>query len=190
MVRPTREKLKGFVEVDEAYLAITDREDPAPKGKSNTNMVLVIVAVEILSPRGFGRIRLRRIQNDKASSVIPFVEDNIERGSRVRTDGLMSYLRLRNLGYRHVRKVHIGSSTPPHVSMPGVHRVCSLLKRWMIGTHHGSVQPKHLDAYLDEFVFRFNRRTSRSRGLLFYRLIEQAVAADPVTYNNVVDADG
>jgi hypothetical protein len=190
MVRPTRGKLKGFVEVDEAYLAITDRENPAPKGKSRTNMALVIVAVEILSPRGFGRIRLRRIPDDKSRTVIPFVQDNIEIGSRIRTDGLMSYFRLKKLGYRHVRKVHIGSSTPPHVSMPGVHRVCSLLKRWMTGTHHGSVQPRHLDAYLDEFVFRFNRRSSKSRGLLFYRLLEQAVATDPMTYNDVVDDVG
>lgn len=72
--------------------------------------------------------------------------------------------------------------------MPGVHRVASLLQRWMMGTHHGAVQPRQLDYYLDEFVFRFNRRTSRSRGLLFYRLLQQAVMTTPVTYGKIVSA--
>lgn len=84
----------------------------------------------------------------------------------------------------------LGAEEPAHVSMAGVHRVASLIKRWILGTHHGSVQPEHLDAYLDEFVFRFNRRTSNSRGLLFYRLMQQAVASDPVTYADVVSCAG
>ena len=79
-----------------------------------------------------------------------------------------------------------GSKIPAHVSLGGVHRIASLLKRWLMGTHHGAVQPKHLDAYLDEYVFRFNRRTSRSRGMLFYRLMQQAVATSPLTYSDVV----
>jgi hypothetical protein len=73
--------------------------------------------------------------------------------------------------------------------MPGVHRVSSLLKRWLLGTHQGSVQARQLDYYLDEYTFRFNRRTSRSRGLLFYRLLEQAVGADPVTYRDIVGGE-
>ncbi len=80
----------------------------------------------------------------------------------------------------------LGAEEPAHVSMAGVHRVASLVKRWILGTHHGSVQPEHLDAYLDEFVFRFNCRTSGSRGLLFYRLLQQAVVTGPVTYADVV----
>jgi ISXO2-like transposase domain len=71
--------------------------------------------------------------------------------------------------------------------LPGVHRVASLLKRWLLGTHHGAVDPRHVDYYLDEFVFRFNRRTSRSRGMLFYRLTEQAAASAPVTYSHIRD---
>jgi hypothetical protein len=78
-----------------------------------------------------------------------------------------------------------GSIPPAHVTLPGVHRVASLLKRWLLGTHQGAVKPVQLDCYLDEFVFRFNRRTSRSRGLLFYRLLEQVVITDPVTYGEV-----
>ena len=102
------------------------------------------------------------------------------------TDGLASYRTLTDLGYVHQRTVMLGSDVAAHVSMPGVHRVAALLQRWILGTHHGAVQPAHLDAYLDEFVFRFNRRSSSSRGMLFYRLLQQAVVTSPVTYGDVV----
>lgn len=191
MVRPDREPLKGVVEVDETYLAISDRDAPVTdserkKRKSQTPSVLVVIAVELLEPKGFGRIRLRRIDNDSAQQVIPFVQAHIEAGAQIKTDGSAAYRSLPELGYSHRRIVMLGSDTPAHASMPGVHRVASLIKRWILGTHHGSVQPAHLDAYLDEFVFRFNRRTSTSRGLLFYRLLQQAVVTDPVTYESVV----
>lgn len=188
MVRPERERLKGVVEVDETYLALTDRENPisAVGCKSNTSKVLVAIAVELHEPKGFGRIRLRRIDNDAESCVVPFVQDSIEPGAQVRTDGSAAYRSLTDLGYAHQRRVMLGSDTPAHVSMAGVHRVAALIKRWMLGTHHGSVQPEHLDAYLDEFVFRFNRRTSNSRGLLFYRLLQQAMRTEPFTYADVV----
>jgi transposase-like protein len=188
MVRPDRERLKGQVEVDETYLAITDREEPiSPVGrKSNTSKVLIVIAVEMLQPKGFGRIRLRRIRDDSKECVVPFVQESIEPGAQVRTDGSAAYRSLSKLGYDHERTVMLGSDVPAHVSMAGVHRVASLVKRWILGTHHGSVQPEHLDAYLDEFVFRFNRRTSGSRGMLFYRLLQQAVVTDPVTYDDVV----
>lgn len=188
MVRPERDRLKGLVEVDETYLALTDREDPisAVGRKSSTAKVLIAVAVEILEPRGFGRIRLRRIPKDSAAYVIPFVQESVAPGARVRTDGSAAYRALKKLDYEHERTVMLGSQMPAHVSMAGVHRVASLVKRWILGTHHGSVQPEHLDAYLDEFVFRFNRRTSASRGMLFYRLLQQAVLTPPVTYEDVV----
>jgi len=188
MVRPGRDKLKGLVEVDETYLSITDRKKPiTPVGrKSSTTKVLVAMAVEIVEPKGFGRIRLRRIARDSASHVIPFVQEVVEPGAHVRTDGSAAYRALGELGYTHQRTVMLGSGVPAHVSMAGVHRVASLVQRWVLGTHHGSVQPEHLDAYLDEFVFRFNRRTSNSRGMLFYRLLQQAVVTPPVTYADVV----
>ena len=188
MVRPGRDRLKGLVEVDETYLAITDRKDPitATGRKSSTTKVLVAMAVEIIQPKGFGRIRLRRIERDWAACVIPFVQEVIEPGAQVRTDGSAAYRALKELGYDHQRTVMPGSGVPAHVSMAGVHRVASLVQRWVLGTHHGSVQPEHLDAYLDEFVFRFNRRTSNSRGMLFYRLLQQAVVTPPVTYSDVV----
>lgn len=188
MVRPERDRLKGLVEVDETYLAITDRQAPVSplKRKSKTSKVLVVIAVEMLHPKGFGRIRLNRIENASDECVVPFVQASVEPGASVRTDGSAAYRSLSDLGYKHQRNVIRGSDVAAHVSMPGVHRVAALVKRWILGTHHGSVQPEHLDAYLDEFVFRFNRRSSRSRGMLFYRLLQQAVITDPVTYEDVV----
>ncbi|MGH8830012.1 MAG: IS1595 family transposase [Polaromonas sp.] len=188
MVRPDRDKLKGQVEVDETFLAIGDRQQPitAEGRKSHTRKVLVVIAVEILQPKGFGRIRLRRINDDSDACVIPFVQNVIEIGSQVCTDGSAAYRSLKDLGYDHQRTVMLGSDVPAHVSMAGVHRVASLIKRWILGTHHGAVQPAQLDYYLDEFVFRFNRRSSNSRGMLFYRLLQQAVVTEPVTYEDVV----
>ena len=188
MVRPGRERLHGTIEVDETYLAISDRQSPiTAKGrKNNTAQTLIVIAVEMLEPKGFGRIRLQRIGDDSAGSVLPFVQQVIEPGAKVHTDGSAAYRTLRELGYVHQRTVMLGSDTAAHASMPGVHRVAALLKRWILGTHHGAVQPAHLDAYLDEFVFRFNRRRSSSRGMLFYRLLQQAVVTGPVTYGDVI----
>ncbi|MEE9475119.1 MAG: IS1595 family transposase [Roseateles sp.] len=190
MVRPGRDRLHGLVEVDESYLAITDRQAPIARAgrKSNTDKVLVGIAVEMLEPKGFGRIRLTHLASEAAGSVIPFVQDCVEPGATVRTDGSAAYRSLADLGFQHQRTVMLGSETPAHVSMAGVHRVASLLKRWILGTHHGSVQPGHLSAYLNEFVFRFNRRTSTSRGLLFYRLLQQAMQTERLTYRAITEA--
>ena len=188
MVRPDRDRLKGVVEIDETYLAITGRDEPqsAQGRKNNTTKVLVALAVEVLEPKGLGRIRLRRIAADSAEFVVPFVQASVEPGAQVRTDGSAAYRSLASLGYVHQQNVMLGAKEPAHVTLAGVHRVASLIKRWILGTHHGAVQPEHLDAYLDEFVFRFNRRTSGSRGMLFYRLLQQAVITDPVTYADIV----
>jgi len=105
----------------------------------------------------------------------------------VRTDGSPIYGSLQEDGFDHDARVILGSKAPAHKPLPGVHRVAALLKRWLLGTHHGAVDPRHVDYYLDEFTFRFNRRTSRSRGMLFYRLIQQAAVAAPVTYANIRD---
>lgn len=184
MVRPGRESLHGIVEVDESYLALTERGQPvSPAGRqSRTTQALIAIAVEILDPKGFGRIRLRRIPAASETYLLPFVTEAVCSESVVRTDGSAAYRNLPDHGYTHERRVMLGSTEPAHVSMPGVHRVAALIQRWLLGTHHGAVQPSQLDRYLDEFAFRFNRRTSRSRGLLFYRLMEQAVAYDPIPY--------
>lgn len=192
MVRPDRELLHGEVEVDETYLALSDRAKPVSVvgRKSNTTKVLVAIAVEMLQPKGFGRVRIQRIDRGNHDSLMPFIKASIRSGSLIHTDGSPAYRELKESGYEHRITVHLGSITPAHESMPGVHRVASLLQRWMMGTHHGAVQPGQLDNYLDEYVFRFNRRKSKSRGLLFYRLLQQAVVTTPVTYQEVVEQRG
>lgn len=186
MVRQDRTRLTGTVEVDETYVGIMDpikRHQKNPQ--SHTRSALVVMAVEVLSPKGFGRIRLQRVPGSSAQQLIPFVRAAVEPGASVRTDGSPSYRSLPEWGYIHLPKVQLGSAKPAHVSMPGVHRTASLLKRWLLGTHQGAVNSKQLDYYLDEFTFRFNRRTSRSRGLLFYRLLTQAAITAPVTYQHI-----
>lgn len=193
MVRPGRDLLTGTVEVDESFLALRRRRGkPSKKRSSNKahgteHLVAVAIAVEILQPKGFGRIRVRRVNEPTIDTLEPFIHDNIEPVASVRTDGSAIYRRLPRDGIRHERRVQAGSGQPAHATLPGVHRVASLLKRWLLGTHHGAVDPKHVDYYLDEFVFRFNRRSSRSRGMLFYRLIQQAAMAAPVTYSHIRD---
>jgi transposase-like protein len=184
MIIPGRERLSGVVEVDETYVGGRDKgKTRAPQAESKKSVV--IVAVEMLQTKGFGRIRLRRIVDASKESVLPFVKEVIEPGAVVHTDGSAAYRTLHKHGYTRHKIVHLGSSDPAHVTMPGVHRIASLLKRWLLGTHQGSVQPDQLDYYLDEFTFRFNRRTSRHRGLLFYRLLEQAVVTLPITYQKI-----
>lgn len=194
MIRPGRERLSGIVEVDESIVGRSvakSARDPEKteekKDKILAHRSVVVIAVELKEPTGFGRVRLRRVADNSAASVLPFVKDSIEPGSVVRTDGSWAYHKLQKHGYRRDKTVMLGATEPAHVTMPGVHRVASLLKRWLMGTHQGSVKPKQLDYYLDEFTFRFNRRTSRSRGLLFYRLLEQAVATHPTTYAQITN---
>ena len=121
-------------------------------------------------------------------SLEAFVEEAIQPGSLVHTDGWEGYAGLENKGYRHEVTVLRGKRQSASKLLPRVHRVASLLKRWLLGTHQGAVSHEYLDYYLDEFTFRFNRRTSRSRGKLFYRLLQQAVAADPAPYKTMVEA--
>src|SRR5258708_7267304 len=192
MVRPDRDLLSGTVEVDEAYLALRRgakgrRKSARYKTLSRVPLVAIAVAVEVLQPKGFGRIRLRRIEAPTIDALTAFVRENVEPGATVRTDGSPIYLPLVKKGFDHDPFVILGSNTPAHRPLPGVHRIASLLKRWLLGTHHGAVDPRHVDYYLDEFTFRFNRRTSRSRGMLFYRLIQQSTLATPVTYAHIRD---
>ena len=183
MVRPDRERLSGLVEVDESYLG---GKETGVVGRWVEKKSIIAIAVELNEKGGLGRVRLRQIMDVSADSLIPFVCDMVEPGSTVKTDGWSGYSKLSEKGYIHDITVISSSGSPAHVSMPGVHQVASLVKRWMLGTHHGSFSPQHLDYYLDEFTFRFNRRTSRSRGLLFYRLIEQAISHSPEPYYSLI----
>jgi len=183
MVRPGRERLGGLVEVDETYVGGLEE---GADGRQTETKSIVAVAVEIKQPKGFGRVRMQRVTDVTQESLIPFVTGVVEPGATVHTDGWQAYLTVPDHGYAHKRTVMRRQNDRAHVVMPGVHRVASLLKRWLLGTHQGSVSPDHLDAYLSEFAFRFNRRGSRRRGLLFHRLLEQAVATDPITYRSMI----
>jgi hypothetical protein len=143
------------VEIDETYIAITQHYEPkTTEGRQcRTTKTLVAVAVETLQPKGFGRIRLRRIQSTAEHHVLPFVLESVEMGSEVRTDGSSGYRSLVKHGYVHDPRIVSGANAPAHVFMPAVHRVAALLKRWLLGTHQGAIQPNQLDYYLDEFTF-------------------------------------
>src|SRR6266403_3978850 len=182
MVRPGRDLLTGRVEVDECYVGGLEEGLP---GRLNLQKALVIVAAQEDGP-GIGRIRMRQIIDASAESLVPFVQGSVAPGSVIHTDGWAGYLPLEGKGYQHDVTILKGKKKTPSELLPRVHRVISLLKRWLMGTHQGAVSHKHLDYYLDEFTFRFNRRKSRSRGKLFYRLLQQAVAVDPVPYKSMV----
>lgn len=181
MVLPGRDRLRGEVEVDESYLG---GPEPGIPGRGALGKVLFAAAVE-LEEHSFGRARLGIIQDASAESLAAFLDANVEPGSRVVTDGWSSYPPATRDRYKHKGTSISASGLPAHEVLPATHRVFSLVKRWVMGTLQGSTSPAHLQGYFDEWVFRFNRRRSRSRGLLFYTLLRQAVDADPLTYRSL-----
>lgn len=182
MVRPGRDRLGGEIEVDETYVGGVT---PGKPGRSRGSKALVVIAAQA-DGKGIGRIRMRQIADASSDSLLPFVQEAIDPGSTVITDGWEAYEGLKNLHYRHKARIISGSGKTASVLLPRVHRVASLLKRWLLGTHQGAVSREHLDFYLDEFTFRFNRRRARARGLLFYRLVQQALLVDPVPYHRLI----
>jgi transposase-like protein len=176
MIRPGRERLAGIVEVDETLIG---GYAPGKPGRSHGAKVLVLVGVEDRGKEGFGRIRLKVIPDASGPTLERAVGAMVELGSIVRTDGWKGYNGLSAKGFHHdvVDRTEEEPGTDP---TPLVHRIASLSKRWLMGTHHGRVESTHLGYYLDEFTFRFNRRKSWSRGKLFYRLMQQAVEIAPV----------
>ncbi len=182
MVRPGRERLGGTVEVDETYLGGLEE---GVTGRETEKKALIAVAAEE-DGNGIGRIRLQHIPDASRYSLHCFVSDHVEPGSLIHTDGWEGYDGLRDIGFRHKVTVLKRRKRKAHELMPRVHRVASLLKRWILGTHQGAVSHEHLAYYLDEFTFRFNRRTSQYRGKLFFRLLQQAVATEPHPYERMI----
>lgn len=180
MVRPGRDRLAGAVEVDEVYVG---GERPGKRGRGAAGKALVLVVAQAEGDR-IGRIRLVRIANASGRVLGSAVAASVEPGTQVLTDAWDGYAGLASLGYQHC--VVRTSAVLGENLLPRANRVASLLQRWLLGTHQGAVAHTHLDYYLDEFTFRFNRRRSRSRGLLFYRLIEQALATGPVRGRELV----
>ena len=187
LVRPGRDRLSGTVEVDETYIG--GKEPGLRGGRARGKKVLTGIAVEVQEPKGLGRCRMAPLADASLPSLHAFVTDHVEPGSTVITDAWQGYHGLDKLGYTHDRRSQRAARArgqDPGELLPAVHRVASLAKRWLLGTHQGSADDAHLPAYLNEFVFRFNRRRSHSRGLVFYRVLELAVGHAPVRYRDLI----
>ena len=186
MVRPGRELISGKVEIDEAYVG---GREAGVAGRQTVDKSIVICAVEVREGEHrshAGRVRMSRLSRLNKAGVERFLADAVEPGSRVLTDGWGIYAGLGELGFEHEQINVSASGEPASVHMPHVHRVFSLLKRWLLGAHQGSVEPHQLDYYLDEFAFRFNRRRSRHRGLLFHRLLCEVMVTEPIPLKRIV----
>jgi transposase-like protein len=185
MARPGSDLLTGRVEVDECYLGGSEEDLP---GSLNLDKTLVVVAAQV-DLQGIGKVRMRRIPDASAASLMPFIQESVAPECVVHTDGWLGYSPLKSKGFAHRITLFKGREDADSEMLPRVHLVIAQLKRWLMGTHQGAVGNKHLDYYLDEFTFGFNRRKSRSRGKLFFGLAQQAVAVDPVTHYQIVHPD-
>ena len=182
MVRPGRDRLIGEIEVDETYVG---GPEEGKRGREIEKKSIAVVAAE-KNGCGIGHIRLRHVKDVSAESLLGFILEAVVPGATIHTDGWKSYAGLPAAGSKHRVTVISGGDEQAHEVMPRVHNVASLLKRWLLGTLQGGVQQQHLDYYLDEFTFRFNRRRSNARGLLFYRLAQQAVAVGLAPYSSII----
>ena len=182
MKRSGREKLVGTVEVDETYLG---GPKPGKRGRGAEGKALICIALEKKEgdPKP-GRVRMEVIPDACGETISNFVLRNVEMGATIRSDGLPSYRNLSEIGYQHDRVIE--DKKKPESMMPALHLVISLAKRWIIGTMQGRISEKHLPIYLDEFVFRFNRRTSKNRGKIFYRLLDQCITSSPLPYWKII----
>jgi transposase-like protein len=184
MVRAQREPLRGTVQVDETYVG-GEEMGQGVRGRRLEDKALVVIAVE-LEGRKIGRIRLRCIPKASAEHLIGFIQDTVEAAAIVHTDGWKGYASLTTRGFHH-HVSHVSTGQEQAVeAFPQIHLVASLLKRWLLGTHHGKVSAKHLQGYLDEFAFRFNRRRSEHVGKIFYRLAEQLTLRQARTYREII----
>lgn len=178
MRRHGRGKLEGTVEVDETYLG---GPKSGKRGRGADGKALICIALEKKEgERKPGRVRMEVIPDTSSESILSFIQQNVELGSTVRSDGLQSYRNISELGYQHDRVIE--DKQKPESMMGALHLVVSLAKRWIIGTMQGRISEKYLPVYLDEFVFRFNRRTSNNRGKVFYRLLDQCISSSAIPY--------
>jgi transposase-like protein len=179
----THKKLSGAVEVDETFFGGVRH---GKRGRGAEDKVLVVIAVERTSTTLLGRCRMQLIAKADAKTLEAFICDNIEPGSTIYTDGFKAYPSATAGAYKHVGVTIKGSGKDAHELLPGVHRIAALVKRWLMGTHQGSFEAEHLQAYLNEYTFRFNRRKSKHRGMLFFRLIELAVTMHQMPFYDLV----
>lgn len=177
MIFPGRDRLSGKVEVDETFIG---GKKTGKRGRGAEGKLLVVIAVELME-KGTGRVRLSIIANASKKSLSKFIKENIQEGSTLITDGWKGYIGISKKGYQHIVEDKTKILEDQEI-LPNVHRIASLLKRWLLGTHQNYVRQQYLAYYLDEYTFRHNRRKSKSRGLLFQRLIEQGVVHVPAEY--------
>lgn len=182
MVRSEREMLSGVVEVDETLVGGVDKGGKRGRGSQKS---IVVIAIEVHESKDFGRVRMCYIPDASSKSLTDFINDVVQPDSTICTDGWSGYNDIKSLGFNHEVTVASTSEDPSHVSMLRVHNIAALLKRWILGTHQGVFSRYHLQGYLEEFTFRFNRRRSKYRGLVFRRLLEQAVITSPITEKDV-----
>lgn len=180
MIFPGRNKLSGRIEVDETLVG---GKRAGKRGRGAEGKSLVVIAVEIME-KGTGRVRMSLISDASKKSLRKFINDNIETGSNLITDGWKGYTGISKKGYFHEIENKTKMLDGEEI-LPNVHRIASLLKRWLLGTHQNYIGSEYLSYYLDEYTFRYNRRKSNSRGLLFQRLIEQGVLHEPVEYKSI-----
>lgn len=181
-VRSERSLLKGAVEVDEIYVG---GYESGVGGRQLVGKALVVIAVE-LDGKKVGRIRLRHVPDASGESLVGFITDNVEKGAKVHTDDWNGYNGTKAAGYRHRVTPIRGDEKRARRLFPHVHLVASLLKRWLGATYQGGVQKWHFQTYLDEYVFRFNRRRSKHVGKIFQRLIEEMVMLKTESDNEII----
>jgi transposase-like protein len=182
MVLPNRDKLSGKVEIDETFVGGVAE---GKRGRGAENKSLVVIAVEVL-PKGTGRVRLQLIPSAEGKYLLKFISDNIEKGATVITDGWSGYAQLGENGYVQIKQKQVLASNNEEM-LPNVHRIAALLKRWLLGTHQNYTSQDRIQKYLDEFSFRYNRRKSNSRGLLFHRIIQHAMIRNPILTKDVLE---
>jgi transposase-like protein len=180
MIHSDRTLLSGEVEVDEAMIGGIRS---GKRGRGAEGKELIVIAAECDGEKRVGRIRIARIPDASAESLEGFIKANIAQGSTIHTDGWKSYNGVKNLGYKHLPRK--SAMVDPDELLPRINIATALLKRWLLGTHHGRLDAKHMGSYFEEFAFRFNRRKSKARGLLFQRVLENSVRVKPATYQNI-----
>jgi len=182
MILPNREKLSGKVEIDETFIggAVEGK-----RGRGSDNKSIVIIAIEVL-PKGTGRVRLELIPNAQGKTLLGFIETNVEPGTTIVTDGWKGYSQIKDKGFEHKVHKQVVAMNDDEMLL-NVHRIAALLKRWLLGTHQNYTSYERLQAYLNEFTFRYNRRKSNSRGLLFHRIIEQAMSREPILSKDILE---
>lgn len=181
MALPDWDRLGGEVEVDEMHMGNVE----AGGGRWHLESKALVAIAAQIDGKGIGRIRLRRIPAASPSQLVTFVKHVVEPGSIVITDGWKGYGGLKQEGFKHRPRLINANGKTVSALLPRVHRVASLLRRWLMGTHQGALSREQLDTYLEEFTFRFNRRTSRYRWKLFYGLVSQAVSIEPAPYSRL-----